>query len=123
MHCRNCGALNADSSVVCAQCGQSLLEPLHQAAIHQARKVTSGLAIGSLIASISGLLVCLFVGQIIGIVLGHMARKEIRQSGGALEGEGFATAAIIIGWIGIVIDFLVLICMGGMFLASAGSQF
>lgn len=123
MYCKFCGALNADQAAVCAQCGQSLLEPPHQASAFQARKGTSGLAIGSVIASIAGLLFCLFVGQIIGIVLGHMARKEIRQSGGSLEGEGLATAGIIIGWIGIVIDFLLVICMGGMLLVGAGSQY
>ena len=73
----------------------------------------SGKAIGSMISSIVGLMACLFIGQIIGLVLGYGARKEIRASGGRLTGEGFATAGIIIGWVGLAVDVFLVVILGG----------
>lgn len=64
---------------------------------------TSGLAIGSLIAGILGLTLLPTIGSIIGLVLGYMARNQIRDSGGTMTGEGLATAGIILGWIGIAL--------------------
>ena len=62
---------------------------------------TSGMAIGSLIASILGLTLLPTLGSIIGLILGYMARNQIRDSAGAMGGEGVAKAGIIVGWIGI----------------------
>ncbi len=76
---------------------------------------TSGKAIASLVCSAAGLMVCFFVGQIAGIVLGHIARSEIEQSQGQLTGEGLATAGIIIGWVGIAIDLLILLAVAIVF--------
>ena len=61
----------------------------------------SGMAIGSLIASILGVTLIPTIGSIIGLILGYLARKEIRESGGTVTGEGMATAGIIIGWVGV----------------------
>jgi len=60
---------------------------------------TSGMAIGSLIASIMGLCIIPIIGGIVGLILGYIAKKQIRESVGTLTGEGLATAGIIIGWI------------------------
>ena len=81
---------------------------------------TSGKAVASLVFSIVGWFVCVFVGQIVGIILGHQARAEIRESGGRLTGEGLATAGIIIGWIGIVLD-VVGVVMVLMFLLAVAA--
>ncbi len=69
----------------------------------------SGKAIASMVCSIAGLMFCLFVGQIAGIILGYSARNEIRAARGRLTGEGMATTGIIVGWAGIVIDILLII--------------
>ena len=61
---------------------------------------TSTLAIVSLIAGILGWTLVPFFGSIAAVVCGHMARKEIRLNP-ALEGSGFATAGLILGWIGL----------------------
>jgi len=61
----------------------------------------SGMAIASLVASILGLTLVPTIGSIIGVILGYMARNQIRDSGGAVGGEGLAQAGIIIGWVGI----------------------
>ena len=70
---------------------------------------TSGKAIASFTCSLVGLFVCVFVGQIIGIVLGHQAKREIQFSEGRLCGDGLATAGIVIGWIGIGLDILLIL--------------
>ena len=75
----------------------------------------SGLAIGSLIASILGLTLFPTIGSIIGLILGYMARNQIRDSGGTMGGEGLAKAGIIIGWIGIALA-VVGICLVFLFL-------
>jgi hypothetical protein len=70
----------------------------------------NGFAIASLVASVA-----LFgFGSFLGIVLGHVARRQIARTGGRQDGEGLATAGIILGWIGLavglacVIGFIVL---------------
>ncbi|WP_409048285.1 DUF4190 domain-containing protein [Microbacterium sp. HA-8] len=44
-------------------------------------------------------LVFSIIGSVVGIVLGHVARSQIRRTGES--GAGLALAAIIIGWIGV----------------------
>jgi type II secretory pathway pseudopilin PulG len=59
---------------------------------------TSGKAIGSLVC---GLLFVLFPAAIGAIVLGHMARGEIRRSGGRLKGGKLAIAGLVLGYAGV----------------------
>ena len=61
----------------------------------------SNMAIVSLIAGILGLTFFPFLGSIVALVTGSMAKKEIRESAGTLGGEGMATAGSIMGWVGI----------------------
>jgi hypothetical protein len=78
---------------------------------------SSGLAIGSLIASILGLTLVPTVGSIIGLILGYIARNKIEESAGAIGGESFAKAGIIVGWVGIGLTF------AGVCLALAATVF
>jgi Domain of unknown function (DUF4190) len=68
---------------------------------------TNGLAIGSLVVSILGLLGnCFCFGGIlspVGLVLGFMGKKKADNSGGAVGGRGMALAGIIIGALGTLI--------------------
>ena len=59
---------------------------------------TSGKAIASLILSIVGIFL-IAIPSIIGIILGHIARSEIKKSNGLIEGKGLALAGLIIGYI------------------------
>lgn len=69
---------------------------------------TSGKAIASLIFS----LVWLWgFGSLIAIVLGHMAREDIRRSNERLAGNGLALAGLIIGYSAIVLAVLGLIAI------------
>lgn len=61
---------------------------------------TNSLAIASLVLSILGL--CCGIGSIVGIVLGFVARSQIRTSGQA--GDGMALAGIIIGFVTLVLS-------------------
>jgi hypothetical protein len=67
---------------------------------------TNGLAIASLIVSIAGAFT--FVGAIVGLILGFVARHQIDRSEGRETGSGMALAGIIIGivvvlgWIAII---------------------
>ncbi|HEX5543589.1 MAG TPA: DUF4190 domain-containing protein [Micromonospora sp.] len=56
---------------------------------------TNGLAIAALVCSIAGTATCITAP--VGAILGHVARRQIRERGEG--GEGLALAGIIIGWI------------------------
>jgi hypothetical protein len=56
---------------------------------------TNGLAIASLVCSLAGLVTC--ISAPVGAILGHVARRQIRERGEA--GDGMALAGIIVGWI------------------------
>jgi len=63
---------------------------------------TSGKAIASLILSILGFFL-VAIPSIVGIVLGHIARSEIKKSNGSLKGNGLALAGLIMGYIMVAI--------------------
>jgi hypothetical protein len=56
---------------------------------------TNGLAIASLVCSLAGLATC--ISAPVGIVLGHIAKRQIRETGE--QGEGLATAGLWVGYI------------------------
>ncbi len=63
---------------------------------------TNGLAIASLVCSLVGFVAC-GVPAIVGVVFGHVARRQIRRSGGRQTGEGLALAGLIVGYIVIAV--------------------
>jgi hypothetical protein len=56
---------------------------------------TNGLAIAALVCSLAGLATC--ISAPVGAILGHVARRQIRERGEG--GDGLALAGIIVGWI------------------------
>ena len=74
---------------------------------------TSGKAIASMVTGLVGLLtICcgfLVVSSIVALVLGILARKEIRNSNGALKGDGMALTGVITGIVGIVMVIITII--------------
>jgi hypothetical protein len=56
---------------------------------------TNGLAIASLVCSLGGLATC--ISAPVGIVLGHLAKRQIRETGE--QGDGLATAGLWVGYI------------------------
>ena len=66
---------------------------------------TNGMAVAALVCALGGLVTC--VSAPVGAVLGHVARRQIRERGG--QGDGLALAGIIVGW-----------TLTGLFLAYLG---
>jgi hypothetical protein len=83
---------------------------------------TSSEAIISLIAGILAWLGLFGLGGIIAVIFGHIAKNQIRKSGGTLGGDGLATAGLIIGYANIAITVigLCLVMMLILGLISAG---
>jgi len=75
------------------------------------------MAIASLVLSLLGFLTV--ISAPVGAVMGHIARRQIRQTGE--EGEGMALAGIIIGW---AITGLALVgcCIAGIAIIAAGNS-
>lgn len=60
---------------------------------------TNGLAIASLVIGLVGWPFC-GIGSVVAIVLGYIARSQIKQSWGRQTGSGMATAGIVLGFLG-----------------------
>ena len=77
---------------------------------------TNGLAVASLVCSLAGLVTC--IGAPIGVVLGHVAKNQIKVSGE--EGDGLATAGLVIGYLVSVLGLLLcgLWTVGAVFSSS-----
>jgi uncharacterized protein DUF4190/uncharacterized protein DUF1707 len=67
---------------------------------------TNQMAVASLVCGI-GQIFFWFVAGVPAIVFGHVARRQIRQTGEA--GSGMATAGLIMGYIGVLVPLIVLI--------------
>ena len=69
---------------------------------------TSGLAIGALICGIAEIFTLGFAA-VPAVILGHMARQQIRRTGE--RGEGMAIAGLVLGYLGIGIWTLIIIAL------------
>jgi hypothetical protein len=89
-------------------------------------KQTSNLAIVSLVSGILGWTLAPWLGSIVAIITGHMARAEIRRNPDTMEGDGMAIAGLVIGWAMVALTvigiLLVVLLFGGIiaFLAAIG---
>ena len=66
----------------------------------------------------NGLLRLPLLGSVGAIITGHMARGEIRRSAGAIDGDGFAIAGLVLGWGSVIVAILsvvlVVVFFGGI---------
>jgi hypothetical protein len=74
-------------------------------------KRTEGMAVGSLVCAIVGLLCLGIVLEPVAIVLGIVARRRIQASNDTLKGEGLAIAGIVIGVAGLVLAVIGIIIL------------
>ena len=69
-------------------------------------RTTSSLAIVSLVSGILSWVALPLLGSIVAIITGHMARGEIRRSGGTLDGDGLAVGGLILGYLQIALAII-----------------
>jgi hypothetical protein len=81
--------------------GEEIAVEAAPAAAPLASPPTSNLAVASLVAGVAGLVLLPVVGGILAIILGYMARKEIRERPDQLSGDGLALVGIVLGWISV----------------------
>ena len=67
---------------------------------------TSSTAIVSLIFGILGWTLLPWIGSIVAVITGHLARAEIRRDPQRLDGDGMAVAGLLLGWIMIVLSII-----------------
>ena len=61
-------------------------------------RTLSAMAITSLVAGLLGWTLMPWLGSLLAIVTGHLARAEIRREPDALDGDGFAVAGLVLGY-------------------------
>ena len=81
---------------------------------------TNGLAVASMVLGIVGIVVVPLIGSILALVFGYQAHGQIRDSHGRQSGGGYATAGIVLGWVGIALGILMIIAFVSLF--SVASQ-
>ena len=75
---------------------------------------TNGFAVASLVL---GIVWMYWLGSILALVFGYVAKGQIDNSGGTQSGRGMAIAGIVLGWVGIGV--LVLIVLPILIIATA----
>lgn len=76
----------------------------------------STLAILSLVFGIASYLVVPVIGSLAAIILGHIAKSEIKKSNGTLTGNGMATAGLVLGyvqWAFLILGLIILVLVLG----------
>lgn len=84
---------------------------------------TAPFAIVSLIASISGIFIVPIIGQIVGIIFGHIALNQIKEANGALTGKGMATAGLIVSYVTLGLFVLFIVGIIAVVAIAGGSSF
>ena len=116
MTCRHCGATIAAGAKFCPACGAvqppdpvaggmpgyvpapQSLPTAAQSGAPSAPRSTNGLAIASMVL---GIVWVWWIGSILALIFGYVAKGQINASGGAQGGKGMAIAGIVLGWVGV----------------------
>ncbi|HEY1118393.1 MAG TPA: DUF4190 domain-containing protein [Acidimicrobiales bacterium] len=87
---------------------------------YQPPATTNGMAIASLVVSIISITAFCGLTSIVGAILGHIARKQVRDRGE--NGGGLALAGIIVGWIGVALVLIVVAVVVAVALTEEASD-
>jgi Domain of unknown function (DUF4190) len=107
--CSN-GHNNADTARFCSTCGTNTFQPSStgEIVVTQMQMVkqttTNGLAIAAMVL---GIVWVYWVGSILALIFGYIARRQIKQRG--QNGDGMAIAGIVLGWVGIASLIVIII--------------
>ena len=96
MLCTN-GHTCPNNATYCSTCGANTFDRSTINQFGQIARPTNGLAIAALVL---GIVWVYWIGSILALIFGLMARKQIRETGAS--GEGMAIAGIVLGIVGIV---------------------
>jgi hypothetical protein len=74
--------------------------------------MTNGLAVASMVL---GIVWIYWIGSILALIFGYIAKGQINASGGRQGGKGMAIAGIVLGWvwIGLLALVIVAVVLGG----------
>jgi hypothetical protein len=72
------------------------------------RSKTNGFAIAALVL---GIVWIYWIGSILALVFGYIAKSQIDKSNGEQTGRGMAIAGIVLGWIGVGILLLLIVAI------------
>jgi hypothetical protein len=130
MSCTRCGALVNVGAKFCPACGKPVppepiapvaaapvmasavgampgyappAAPIGSAPAAAPPRTTNGLAIAAMVL---GIVWIYWIGSILALIFGYIAKGQINRSDGRQGGKGMAIAGIVLGWVGI--GFLVL---------------
>jgi len=96
--------------------------------VNSPARQTSTTATISLVSGILSWFGLTVPAAVVAILCGHLARSEIRRSNGTLEGDGLATAGLVLGYAHIAVAILAVVAIvlffGGFaaFLAYMGQH-
>jgi hypothetical protein len=76
---------------------------------------TNGFAIASLVL---GIVWIYWIGSILALVFGYMAKSQIDASNGTQSGRGMAIAGIVLGWVGVGVLILLIVLGVGIGLSG-----
>ena len=84
-----------------------------QTVVYMQQTKTNGFAIASMIL---GIVWIYWIGSILALVFGYIAKSQIDKSGGRETGRGMAIAGIVLGWIGVtVLVVIIILGLAGVF--------
>lgn len=78
----------------------------NQVRYENVEETTSIWAILSLISGIGNFVGLWFIGAIVAIITGYVAKNEIEKGNGRVGGKRLADAGLILGWVGIGLSIL-----------------
>lgn len=101
MLCTN-GHNNVDSASFCVNCGVNTFQNPSISSIDSS--TMNGFAIAAMVL---GIVWIYWIGSILALVFGYVARRQIKQRG--QKGDGMAIAGIVLGWVGVASLIIVVI--------------